>query len=268
MATVIPTRIINSRYIESGPLRYSSAVLSGVLMTMAIFTLMYKLIGSGPIQRVEETLFANVNIYEAPPESTPKPEVEPDPLPETQNTPSVEPMLAPLTVNAPTPSPVLNVAGPPVTSFEPSLNDITLASGSGSAFGEGALSGADTQTWTPPGDDNLAKKIAAAEAKGKAGFREILPRATRQPNIPEYAWKNKIDGWVLVAFSVNTLGDVENVRVLDANPKGVFEENVIASVKHWVYSPADIGGKKVKVQLTQKIELFWKDYPNNNKQLR
>lgn len=263
MAAVIPTRLI-----ESQPLRYSSAVLSGVLMTAAIFTLMYKLIGTGAIQRVEDTLFTSVNIYEAPAESTPEPEVEPETLPETQNTPTVEPMMAPLMVNSPVPNPVLKVAGPPVTSFEPSLNDIALASGSGSAFGEGLMSGGDSETWTPPGDDNLAKKIAEAEAKGKAGFREILPRATRQPNIPEYAWKNKVDGWVLVAFTVNSFGNVENVRVLDANPKGVFEENVIASVKHWVYSPADIGGKKVKVQLTQKIELFWKDYPNNNKQLK
>lgn len=268
MAAVIPASIINSRFIESRPLRYSSAALSGLLMTAAIFTLMYTLVGSGPVQRVEDTLFTPVNIYEAPPESTPEPEVEPEPLPETQTTPTVEPSLAPLSVNAPSPTPVLKVAGPPVMSFEPSLNDIALASGSGSAFGEGAMSGGDADTWTPPGDNSLAKKIAEAEAKGKAGFREVLPRATRQPNIPEYAWKNKIDGWVLVAFTVNSFGNVENVRVLDANPKGVFEENVIASVKHWVYSPADIGGKKVKVQLTQKIELFWKDYPNNNKQLK
>lgn len=237
-------------------------------MTAAIFTLMYQLIGTGAIQRAEDTLFTTVNIYEAPPESTPEPEVEPDTVPETQSTPTFEPLLAPLTIHSPTPTPTLKVAGPPVTAFEPSFNDIALASGSGSAFGEGFMSGSDSETWTPPGDDSLAKKIAEAEAKGKAGFREVLPRATRQPNIPEYAWKNKIDGWVLVGFTVNSFGHVENVRVLDAKPKGVFEENVIASVKHWVYSPADIGGKKVKVQLTQKIELFWKDYPNNNKQLK
>lgn len=263
MAAVIATRLIESR-----PLRYSSAAFSGLLMTAAIFTLMFKLINTGPVQRLDHTLFTNVNIYEAPPERTVTPEVEPETLAEPQNTPTVEPMMAPLMVSSPTPTPVLKVAGPPVTAFEPSLHDIALASGSGSAFGEGLMSSADSDTWTPPGDDSLAKKIAEAEAKGKAGFREILPRATRQPNIPEYAWKNKIDGWVLVAFTINSFGNVENIRVLDANPKGVFEENVIASVKHWVYSPADFGGKKVKVQLTQKIELFWKDYPNNNQQLK
>ncbi len=252
--------------IESRSLRYSSAIASGLLMTAAIFILMYELIGTGPVERVENPFFNNINIYEAPPENMPEPEIEPEP--ELQNTPVVEPDMAPLMINSPSPSNTLKVAGPPIGSFEPTLGDISLPSGDGSLFGSGLMSGNDSETWTPPGDDALAKKIAEADAKGKAGYREVLPRATRQPNIPEYAWKNKVDGWVLVAFTVNALGNVENVRVLDAHPKGVFEENVIASVKHWVYSPADIGGKKVKVQLTQKIELFWKDYPNNNKQLK
>jgi outer membrane biosynthesis protein TonB len=58
------------------------------------------------------------------------------------------------------------------------------------------------------------------------------------------------------------------VRVLDSQPKGVFDENVIAAVSDWIYDSADIQGRKVKVQLTQRIELFWKDYPNNNTQLK
>ena len=263
MTIALPSHLIQSR-----PLRLGTAAVAGTLVTTILFSLMYHLMGSGPIKREETLLFSNITLYEAPPENAPEPEIEPERLPDTPSTPNVEPELAPLQLNAPTATPQLNVAGPPVTAFEPSLNDIALASGNGSAFGAGTLAGSDTETWTPPGDDSLAKKIAAAEAKGKAGFREVLPLATRQPNIPEYAWQNKIDGWVLVAFSVNAQGLVENIRVLDAHPKGVFEENVIASVKHWVYSPADIGGKKVKVQLTQRIELFWKDYPNNNKQLK
>ena len=41
--------------IESQPLRVGCAAAVGVLMTAAIFTLMYELIGTGPIQR-EDTL--------------------------------------------------------------------------------------------------------------------------------------------------------------------------------------------------------------------
>ena len=71
-----------------------------------------------------------------------------------------------------------------------------------------------------------------------------------------------------MAFSVNANGHVENARVLDANPKGIFEDNVLAAVSDWLYDPADLGGKKVKVQLKHKIYMYWKDYPNNIMQLK
>ena len=250
----------------SSVFRYSLSTVAGVVMTAAIFLLMYRLIGSGPLKVKPDEAFAVVNIYQPPVDTAIKPRVQ---APEPEKAPLLEPSLAPLSVNAPTAtSQTLNLPGPPIASFAPGLNDIAVSSGEGGILGSGIGNGDTPQTWTPPGDDKLAKKIAAADAKGANGYKEVLPNATRQPNIPEYAWKNKINGWVLVAFTVNAKGFVENVRVLDAQPRGVFEENVIESVKHWVYSPADFGGKAVKAQLTQKIELFYKDYPNNNKQLQ
>ncbi len=114
----------------------------------------------------------------------------------------------------------------------------------------------------------MAKKIAEADRKGAEGYREIVPFGTRQPNIPESAWRNKTDGWVLVTFTVNMRGKVENVRVLDSQPAGLFDANVVAAVSDWIYDPEDLKARKAKVQLTQRIELRWKDYPNNNQQLR
>jgi len=245
--------------------RYSLSTIAGVAMTAAIFFLMYRLIGSGPLKVKTDEAFAVVNIYQQPVDTAPKPRVQ---TPEPEKAPLLEPSLAPLSLSAPTATQTLNLPGPPISSSAPSLNDISVSSGEGGILGSGIGNGDVPQSWTPPGDDKLAKKIAAADAKGANGYKEVLPNATRQPNIPEYAWKNIINGWVLVAFTVNAKGFVENVRVLDAQPRGVFEENVIASVQHWVYSPADFGGKAVKAQLTQKIELFYKDYPNNNRQLQ
>jgi len=250
----------------SSPLfRYSLSTLAALLMTAAIFFLMYRLIGNGPLKIKSEEIFAQVNIYQPAPEKKSPPQVQ-EAQPEHKVT--LEPEMSPLSVTAPSASQTLALPGPPIPTSAPGMNDITLTSGSGDVLGSGTGGNNLPGTWMPPGDDKLAKKIAAADAKGANGYREVLPNATRQPNIPEIAWKNKINGWVLVAFTVNAQGFVENVRVLDSQPRGVFEENVIASVKHWVYSPADFGGKKVKAQLTQKIELFYKDYPNNNKQLQ
>jgi TonB family protein len=262
------TTLSHPASIRSSPaLRYSVSTLVGVAMTCAIFLLMYRLIGSGPLKVKTEDLYATVDIYppEAPP--PPKPQTK-QPEPESQRKTVLEPEMSPLALGVSTASTTLDLPAAPVMDAPPAMDDIALNSGSGNILGNGTGTGDLPKTWTPPGDDKLAKKIAEADAKGANGYREVLPNSTRQPNIPEYAWKNKIDGWVLVTFTVNTKGEVENVRVLDAQPRGVFEDNVIASVSHWIYDPADFHGRKVKAQLTQRIELFYKDYPRNNRQIQ
>lgn len=249
-------------------LRYSLATAATVVATSLIFLLMYRLIGTGPKIFDTETIVASINIYQAEPVAETPPPPQPETvMPDMPKNQVLEPSLAPLSIAPPAPVQVLNFAGAPVSSFAPTFDDISLSSGSGGTFGSGDGTDPLPSTWLAPGDDGLAKKIAAADAKGKDGYKEVLPLSTRQPNIPEEAWNKKIDGWVLVAFTVNAFGRVENVRVLDAQPRGLFEDNVIASVRDWVYDPADFKGRKVKAQLTQRIELYWKDYPNNNKQL-
>ena len=247
-------------------MRYLFAAIVGVIVTAAVFVLMYRLIGSGPLQVDTDTVFATVTIYQPPPEA-PAPEPDQAPPEPMKGAPVSEPVMAPLTVSAPSTSPTLKSIGPPVSSFDFKVGDIVLPSGSEGVFGSGAGMG-DGARWSSPGSDKLAKKIAAAEAKGGEGYKEVIPFATRQPNVPKIAWDQKIDGWVLVAFSILPTGHVDNVRVLDASPKGVFEDNVVAAVSDWLYDPADIGGKKVKVQLTQKVFMKWKDYPNNLVQLK
>lgn len=98
---------------------------------------------------------------------------------------------------------------------------------------------------------------------GAEGFVEVVPYTTRTPNVPELAWKNKISGWVLVAFNVMPDGNTRNVRVLDASPRGVFEEKVIAAVSDWKYSLRFRGKVEGDIVMTQKIEIDWKDFPMN-----
>jgi protein TonB len=95
------------------------------------------------------------------------------------------------------------------------------------------------------------------------GFIEVIPFNTRRPNVPEVAWQNKINGWVLVAFSVTPQGKTRNVRVLDANPRGVFEEKVIAAVEDWNYRVSFSSEARGDVILTQKIEVLWENFPQN-----
>ncbi len=81
--------------------------------------------------------------------------------------------------------------------------------------------------------------------------------------MPLVAWQNKINGWVLVAFSVTPTGRTREVRVLDASPRGVFEEAVIAAVKDWTYQISFSSKARGDVVLTQKVEVLWNNYPQN-----
>jgi protein TonB len=254
---------------NSAAVRYVFAITISVTVTVMVFALMWRLVSSDPVQLDNETLVANVEIYQAPPPEQPKPPTTEPPPAELPPAPVMQPTLPKLSVKAPTAPAAIKAAGPPVPSFKFSPSDIQLPSGEGGLFGAGSgAAQGERFVMQGGGSDKLAQKIAAAEAKGTEGYKEVVPFATRQPNVPKAAWDQKIDGWVLVTFSVNSSGRIENIRVLDASPKGLFEASVIEALGGWQYDPADWGGGRTKVQLTQKIQLYWKDYPNNSNQMK
>lgn len=96
-------------------------------------------------------------------------------------------------------------------------------------------------------------------AEVDTGRKEIVPMATRRPNIPKIAYDNRINGWVLLAFTVGNDGKVKNVRVMDAEPRGIFEANAIAAVRGWIYNPY----KGPERHISQRIEFDWTMYSYN-----
>lgn len=251
-------------------LRYLIACGMGVVVTAALFLLMVMLIQRAPLPADTAVQAAVVEIY-TPPATvvplTPPPPKTAAPVSATAQ-PALPPGLPRLHIAAPTAPTAIKLAGPPVAALAFQPQNIALPTGMATALGVGdgvaqgdrfVMSGSHGN-----GAEALAKKLAAAEAKGAEGYKEIVPFATRQPDIPRAAWESKTDGWVLVAFTVDGQGKVGNIQVLDAHPKGLFESSVVTALQGWQYDPADIGGSRTRVQLTQKIELHWRDYPNNS----
>ena len=90
-------------------------------------------------------------------------------------------------------------------------------------------------------------------------INKITPVSTRMPIIPKVAWDNKVNGWVLLSFTVTSEGRVKDIRILDASPKGVFEENAVLAATDWRYQ----GFVGYDRYVSQKIEFEWKNYPYN-----
>lgn len=226
-------------------LRLIVAAGLGLLVSLLVFQFMMGLIVNNQSDVEENQTITQLQMVEPPPEPDelePEPEQVPDEVAE-------EPEMDAMEVTAPA----------PVEAPEMEAPEMDLSSLSGLSLPEGSSA---ASTWKAPlslGEDGFGKK--------GEGYVEVIPLSTRRPNIPEVAWKKKIDGWVLVAFTVMPSGKTKNVRILDSFPRGIFEEKSIQAVEDWIYDSSDIKRVKGEVVLTQKIELFWENYPQNNNHL-
>lgn len=224
-------------------MRLLPALLGALLVTLLVFLFMHSLIQRGKEEGVPLIVYNDVQIVQPQPEEPPPQEQEPEVEPEPMDEPMMEPLaVAAVTPTAPVPADTLEIPA-----LELAAGDIAIA-----AAGE---------RWSAPlGGGGGEVVIGGRDAQG---YIEVVPFDTRRPNVPEVAWQNKIDGWVLVAFSVTADGRTRDVRVLDASPRGVFEEKVIAAVADWTYRINYSGEIKGDVIVTQKVAVQWQNYPQN-----
>jgi protein TonB len=218
-------------------------LFGGLLITVAVFLFMQSLIESRQQQDVLLPVFSKVEILrqEEPKEEEPEPEeAEPE-------EPVEEPLMDSLQVASPTPEPALNLE---ISALDLALGDIKIQS-----VGD---------RWKGPvGTGVGAVNLAGGGGEDAQGFIEVIPYDTRRPNVPEVAYQNRVSGWVLVAFKVSGDGTTRDVQVLNAQPRGVFEEKVVAAVSDWKYRVAFYGGATGDVVLTQKVDVSWENYPQN-----
>jgi protein TonB len=224
-------------------MRFVFALFGGLLITVAVFLFMQSLIESRQQQDVLLPVFSKVEILrqEEPKEEEPEPEeAEPE-------EPVEEPLMDSLQVASPTPEPALNLE---ISALDLALGDIKIQS-----VGD---------RWKGPAGTGVgAVNLAGGGGEDAQGFIEVIPYDTRRPNVPEVAYQNRVSGWVLVAFKVSGDGTTRDVQVLNANPRGVFEEKVVAAVSDWKYRVAFYGGATGEVVLTQKVDVSWENYPQN-----
>jgi protein TonB len=75
----------------------------------------------------------------------------------------------------------------------------------------------------------------------------------REPEYPYMAMQRGTEGVVIVKFLVAADGTVRHVEILEARPKGVFEEAVLKVVPTWKFEPGRIDGKPVSSLLATQI---------------
>ena len=191
-----------------------------VVGTLAAFALVQLLLWGPGEPRASDEQVATVSLVseqEEPAEDEPPPpELEPPPPPPPVAVPepgeSGLPALA-----APTAGPVSNIQVPVKIAGGGSLT----GSGFG-GFARGSGTGAGTY----------------GRGKGFSG-KPLIPLSTARPQMPEWACKQGIKGWVEAVFTVLPTGRVQDVKIVDAQPRGVYEIAAIESISNWIYAETD-----------------------------
>lgn len=75
---------------------------------------------------------------------------------------------------------------------------------------------------------------------------EYLPIVTVPPQYPNRALQRGIEGWCMVAFTVNENGGVEGARVVDGEPPGIFDSASLRAVSRFRFNPRTKNGTPVK----------------------
>ncbi len=76
---------------------------------------------------------------------------------------------------------------------------------------------------------------------------------TVQPQYPPRAFRQRIQGWVKVEFTVDVNGDVIEAHAVESNRGHVFDRAAVEAIKRWKFKPALENGKPVEATLTQPI---------------
>lgn len=98
---------------------------------------------------------------------------------------------------------------------------------------------------SPDQEDNIEQVSSVLPnqfslAQPSAGHR-------KPPVYPQRARLQNIEGYVLVAFTIQADGTVADIVIIESEPKNVFEQSVIKAVKNFKYPVTMVDGKAVPV---------------------
>jgi protein TonB len=85
---------------------------------------------------------------------------------------------------------------------------------------------------------------------------DVIPLVRIAPEYPPRALSRGLEGWVQVQFTITETGAVTDAKVVDAQPKSIFDEAALRSIARWRYNPKVENGVAVKRVGVQTIIRF------------
>jgi protein TonB len=104
-------------------------------------------------------------------------------------------------------------------------------------------------------EPNIDSSFAVRRAKFGAADGEYLPIVKVAPVYPTRALARRMEGYVLVEFSVSPSGSVKDVVVVESTAE-IFERPAIDAVMKFRYKPRIVDGQAVEVHGVQNKIMF------------
>ena len=231
----------------TGGVRWAFGSMLGVILTALLFLgLGWIIRGPDSIVVDEPPLIEQVRVL--PPEQENKP--PPDPLELASDAPPPPP-AAPAAFGRPD-LPPLEIPSLAIEAVEVANVAVPVALGDrGMSLGKSGTFGGFGQGRWPGGAGGSG---SGSGWKGKP----LVPLSTARPQMPDWACDQKLNGWVEAIFTVMPNGRVQDVRIVDADPRGVFEVAAIESISHWIYAPV-----KQAAEVKQRVPMNHEDCAYN-----
>ena len=102
---------------------------------------------------------------------------------------------------------------------------------------------------------NAAEEMNITTGTSLAEFMASVPLARVEPRYPSRALQRKLEGYVILSFTIDKQGIPKDIKVIDSQPKRIFEREAKRALARWKYQPLLVNGlaKALRDQMV-KIE--------------
>lgn len=87
--------------------------------------------------------------------------------------------------------------------------------------------------------------------------QQALPLYRVEPRYPNRAIKRKLEGYVIMRFTIDPTGKPTDIQIIESNPPRIFEREATRALRQWKYQPNVENGESV-AQVGQTVRLEFK----------
>lgn len=106
--------------------------------------------------------------------------------------------------------------------------------------------------WLPSQAGDSATRTASASSLPDVQPARLVHHV--EPEYPPAAFRQRIEGVVELAITIETDGSVTDVEVVSAEPPGIFEDAAMQAVRRWRYEPRKVDGTPTESRAHVRID--------------